>query len=63
MDGRISQNSESRGDEIARVNSIRFTIYINLLQLCTVMASVTMLAFLKLTVSAQSIYRDVYGTT
>ena len=60
MDGRISRKYESRGDKIARVNSILITKSINFLKFYTVLRSVVMLTF-KLTARAQSIYREAYG--
>ena len=41
------RKSESRGDKIARVNSIRITKFINLLYFCTLLGSVVMLSFLN----------------
>ena len=53
------RKSESRGDKIARVNSILNSKSINLHEFCTVFGVLCDVDILKLTARAQSIYRDV----
>ena len=56
------RKSESRGIKIDPVNSIRIIKSIILLSVCTVLGSIVMLTFFKLTARALSIYREVYNT-
>ena len=65
MDDRISQNIENRGISIARVNSILSTKYINLQLFSFILYGIGVrcdVNIFKLTASAQSIYRKVYGS-
>ena len=43
----FSSKSENRGDELARVNSIRITKSINIRSFCKLLGTVVMLTFLK----------------
>ena len=62
MNGKFLRKYESRGNKIARVNSIRITKSINLLQFCTGVGVRRDVDIFKLTARAQLIYREVYGT-